>query len=53
MRDRSTFETRMQTRDSKTQRGYKVALDAFDVWLDGRTITPENAEDTLQEYVIT
>jgi len=41
----------MQTRDSKTQRGYKVALDAFDVWLDGRTITPENAEDTLQEYV--
>ena len=53
VRNRQTFEKKMQTKDPKTLVTYKITLDSFDYFLrdHNHTITPEKAEDIVQDYV--
>lgn len=47
MRNRSTFETKMQTKDPKTLVTYRITLDSFEGFLkdNNYTIAQETAED--------
>ena len=53
MRNRSTFETKMQTKDPKTLVTYRITLDSFEGFLkdNNYTIAQETAEDIVQGYV--
>jgi len=53
VRNRKTFETKMQTKDPKTLVTYKITLDSFERFLkkNNHTLTLENAEDIVQGYV--
>jgi len=51
MRDRISFRNKMRTKDPKTQKAYEMSLNLFDSWMNGRPITQENAEDTVQSYI--
>jgi len=53
VRNRQTFEKKMQTKDPKTLVTYKITLDSFDFFLrkHNHTITPDKAEDIVQDYV--
>jgi len=53
VRDRQTFEKKMQTKDPKTLVSYKITLNSFESFLSehNHTITSETAEDIVQDYV--
>jgi len=53
LRNRSTFETKMQTKDPKTLVTYRITLDSFEGFLkdNNYTITQETVEDIVQNYV--
>ena len=52
VRNRQTFEKKMQTKDPKTLVTYRITLDSFDSFLreHNHTITTEKAEDIVQDY---
>jgi len=52
-RDRKTFESKLLTKDYKTQDAYTITLNSFDHYLLDHNLSfnVENAEDVVQSYV--